>query len=133
MATPKKTSPNQPNPQKGADDIGYWQQIIAQQKESGLNQVNFAKERHISLRKFKRWKNQLEPTKPLPQSSKRQASGKYQASSITGPTKASGSPAAVGNYIELRHQSGFTLVYDAKTQEGLLKKVLKALSELGND
>ena len=128
MATPKKTSSNQPTPQKGADDIGYWQQIIAQQKESGLNQVNFAKERHIRLRKFKRWKNQLESTQPLSQPSHLPASGKHQASSVPASTKASGSPAAVANHIELRHQSGFTVMYDAKTQEGLLKKVLKALS-----
>src|SRR5262245_16992883 len=128
----KKANGNKTKPKTKAEKEVYWRRMIKEHQKSGLTQTEFAKQQGFRADTFRTWKKQLEEAesqkgeKATPSPRKVENPPRALAKTKGSEAKASAHP------IELKHQSGFSLLLDG-SDEVLLKQVLKSLADISHD
>jgi lambda repressor-like predicted transcriptional regulator len=117
IAPSKKLANNTQNMTPGEREA-YWRQIVEAFKKSGLSQARFSKERGVSMTALSEWKNRF------------LIAEKGTSALRIGASSARLSEDDLKGQLELKHPSGFSIVMNANTPEGLLNKALESLAKL---
>jgi hypothetical protein len=114
----------------------HWVRLIAEQEKTGMSQVDFCRDRQVSVQTFRWWKSRLngegssEIRTPRQRARRKRANGRPDSEAALIPVTLTGSGAAPASGIEIVVAGGRVIRVPGPFSDTLLHQVISAVESV---